>query len=785
MKNQHSYIMNILILVSICCSLLGMDTAVKPELAQSNVDDEKRSKEHFEQAGAKPQRQGEIEYEASEEKAVVYRGTSDSSDSESHGDDDAWKVDAINKAIRNDYYGEEESDGSEVATKNTPSAQKIRKQLLDIRVLDYDVQPFFTVLKKRKAGTPNQNIQDVVKIIQYLVAKELQHPVQERHIAKFIGQSPGKKGCVVDATKLNKLLYLIQGYALAIEGKSFFSAKFVAGKAGPRISEVSQWLEIHKKNSTSVLNDDGDSLSTAQKNHIDAVHRLPGEFLQKMFDDLGEKTTVLVEESMKKIFLDPALWSEYIVARLCTAVISEDRNNIITYIREYLSYCCFTGDAITSIHTIFEKRLSILSEERLEKWLSDFERNVTWPEQNYFEGLMGFLFFPIQYGTKHGIDFGEQFEYSMAIAASYNSLLAIQIMADSFADYKQFNFTEDFLLEDGFEDESFDYEAFDGGMDDYYPTNVEKYIRNGSKKIEWIRSYTEKLSNKENLPYYYCGLLCKKDIEAIEPSEYYKKGYEISKSGRGTKKFPFSLYEYLRDPDGKLNKEEKKEGMEELKKVDRGLAMMLEAKDCSSDQQYILLFEEAGNLGVPQGYNCAARLCERCGDEVRAYKNYARAVQHHIRSAYDDMAELLIRASKRSEKPAKKIYREKAKELYYLAGKLGSVHSYLEYKKLLFEERDYDKIFESRKKARIDKPENNKHISGLELLVKDLKEMHCASNPERHRNSQAELNGQTPSKKIKSGSVHKQPSYIQAIAATLSKEAVFQVFKANEKNSRK
>ena len=103
MKNQHSYIMNILILVSICCSLLGMDTAVKPELAQSNVDDEKRSKEHFEQAGAKPQRQGEIEYEASEEKAVVYRGTSDSSDSESHGDDDAWKVDAINKAIRNDY----------------------------------------------------------------------------------------------------------------------------------------------------------------------------------------------------------------------------------------------------------------------------------------------------------------------------------------------------------------------------------------------------------------------------------------------------------------------------------------------------------------------------------------------------------------------------------------------------------------------------------------------------------------------------------------------------------
>ncbi len=536
------------------------------------------------------------------------------------------------------------------------------------------LSPPFPFIKKRKMNTSKILSDDIIKIsecieciIQQILESRIIVPsddidITNVKISDLAAQLWGVELRQFDLV-LSKLLYCVQGYALALENERIFVADFTKDV---RCYEVTEWLSANKDLAFSEIGLTNDNfLRTLQKRYINTLFRLPKEFLKKLLQRNFTQNGCNQEAiSIEIFFRKPDIWAPFIITKLCFAELEEDRDTIIHYIREYISYNCLSCEALKNIRDAFDDILS-KQPDVLEKILRGLNMKIKWPHQNPKECLMSFLFFPIQYETYYEIPQGRHLKYALSISAVYSNLVAICEVSEMLA-----------CLQDSSE-ECLDSEREQ--QDDC--SNVEKYF--DKKTEELIQKYTKKVLMGDDPSYYFCGILCLAECETEMASVYFKKGYESYKSSERLKKAAcYCLYRYLQNQKIDENNEEL---LENLRKLCPECAKMIEAGLSKNRNERITLYKEAGEGGVPIGYYFAGILCIEGNDEGRAYEYFTLAVQNHVMSAYDNLIQILLKKSK-SRPNELQAYLNKAKEAYQAKGELGNSYAFSQLGNLILNE---------------------------------------------------------------------------------------------------
>ena len=641
--------------------------------------------------------------------------------------------------------------------KKSSVSEKLQKRLLNKSILGYDIQPLFPALKKRKTET-----EDVVEIARYFV----------HHIKTGIPELDFGPFMVADTTKINDLLYCAQGYALAIENQELFSSKFsniLSYSIPVVVHEASQLESKPFISEESIPSGSCKNYSDTQKNHFNIILQLQGMGLLRRKSYLKNKEGFPTDAKlMKQFFRKPIWWANYMVRRLWYQDSEEARKDVIQYIREYLSYNCLPREDIIQIHDVFRKFLTEqkdLSEETMKEWLSCLDMPVKWPDQTYFQALMGYLFFPIPYETYYEYPSARHLKYLLAISASYDNLLAIREVADVLKIY----------------DESYHSHSDDESMQEELE-QVQKYF--GEKIMARIHKYTHELSSEENLPVFYCGRLCLADGMVRMAKKYFKKGYEL-----GNEKNGYCAYQYAQTldvqslEDSSVEKE-KQVVLKNLLSMNPGLAKMMHASIEADRRKRISLYEKAGELGIPKGYKIAGLLCGNTEKE-RAYSNFALAAQHHMLSAYDKIARMLLEeAGLYESNNEKKPYREKAKEAYRFKGESGKSSGYLKLGRLYLDEQKSEEAGRYFKKARLDglstpclgikRAWEEKNIARLKgnADLEELLELITIGKIVKHEVPKIGVNGQSPEKIVKGNSTGLTHKLFSLVTEKVAEEIV-------------
>jgi uncharacterized phage-associated protein len=469
--------------------------------------------------------------------------------------------------------------------------------------------PLSPVLKKTKEIDEQAHPHQAVQVAAYL----LQLDEQETRTHKFI-----------DRLKLQKLLYYIQGYSLALYNRPMFSEKVIRYNRGPVVWEVMTLLDrgykerVHRRDletqgfQEAVFTED-------EKNLIKNVFRLK---LQKSGEDLEadsheerpyKKTDWNKEMNkalLERFFREPEPWLAWIIDRFCATTTNDDFENLMRYAREHLSYSCLDDLSLEKIVSSFNR-----SKEAIEKTLEIWSGIVAvrWPGQTHYEAFMGYLFLPVQYELNYETVRSDVLQPLTCISASFGNALAL-------------HYTIELL--------------------DIYSLEEETSIEE-KNEVKDARSALSFCLNLGDGPLYHIGLLNMCVSKSKRANELFKKGFD--EKGNRWCGYRHALLT--------RNRELRKQVIQKLRAIDQVLADVAGESSIEDTAERIALHKKCAEAGFARSYITAGTLLEE-SDVEEAQKMYLLAARHHILSGYEKLAELVIRSgNEQTKQTLKKIYR--------------------------------------------------------------------------------------------------------------------------------
>ncbi len=432
-------------------------------------------------------------------------------------------------------------------------------------------------------------------------------PHQAAQVAAFLlklDENETRTHEFIDRLKLQKLLYYVQGYSLAINGCPLFTEKIIHYTYGPVVFEVMTLLDkgYDERICLSDLQIEALEETTFTKEEKELMKTV---FKLKMLksgktlasDSHKEKpyTSTLWNEEIGKellesFFRELDLWVPYMIHRFCSAATNEEFENLIRYVRACISYSCLDNISLGSIVESFNDRKKDL-EKSLEVWSGVVA--VRWPGQTHYQAFIGHLFFPVQLEFNYEVVRKDSMASRLCISAEHGNALAM---------CHALEILDLFTLKKAAPDAA----------------NFKNPL------IDFISSFAD----REDCPAYFAGLLCIALKKFNKANTHFKRGFEQNHAWSG-----FRYIMNLR------NREVRQAQITRLTQLDSNLAKLANVSSEDDLFQRAKINQEVGEAGIPSGYFNAGVLLEDI-DPQNAIEMYKLAARSHIVSAYEKLVEL-------------------------------------------------------------------------------------------------------------------------------------------------
>lgn len=426
--------------------------------------------------------------------------------------------------------------------------------------------------------------------------------------------------------RLETFLYCAQGYYLSFYDKPLFQEELVQSIYSPIVLEVyGHFKECHE------INDETMAAFSAQSRKVDLSDQemqiLDGVFhlvfsapLADLFEknELGkvplkrqaEKEQVLPKQRLKKEFRELNIWLPFVVQLLIRSRSHEDIEDLICYMRNYISYTCLSNEQLDLIVTLLMQHKNEI-EDSLRKWAS--ASLVTWPQQTTFQAFMGHLFFPIQYDILYEntsqLKLREPLQYMLARSAYFGNLLALYYLADVLAVYSSY------------------------GYGSKQPGDTLNCLKVSDK--ERILDL-KKADQQATLPPLYGGILLLELGHVLDAEALFQLG-----ANRNHPECMYRLAMSIKIPQGRVDLAERRSKViNQLMGIQEGLGHYAQALSQRAMEDRINENIKAGELGVTGGFHAAAVICEKRNMMSRAKELYTLSARNHLLSDYEKVAML-------------------------------------------------------------------------------------------------------------------------------------------------
>ena len=309
---------------------------------------------------------------------------------------------------------------------------------------------------------------------------------------------------------------------------------------------------------------------------------------EKPFTDTLQNE-IISAELMRKSFVKLESWLPFMLQCLLGARTNEEFENLLRYMREYISYSNFDIPTLENIESSLN-----CSRTEIEKSLAIWTDivHVKWPGQSHYQALLGHLFFPVQYENCYETLRLDHLQALICISASHGNLLAL-----------------------------------------YYATKlVELYAQDNHKTVTSVT--TEALAlvrtclERGSVPFYFAGLLCQSMNKAKKATELFKAGFEKARHPLCGYRYAMSLRDVgLRE--GAIHR---------LQELSPALAQFAIVSFMDNTEPKVVGNEEAGNAGIAQGYLNAGILLEET-DRERANELFLKSARCHLTTAFEKLAD--------------------------------------------------------------------------------------------------------------------------------------------------
>ena len=232
--------------------------------------------------------------------------------------------------------------------------------------VDFEIGTIVPLLKKNKpTQTSTLQAQDVAHCLR-MIDKNKEHES-------------------LDSTRLQKLLYHTQGYHLSLYDEPFFKDDIIETIYGPYIcddnNEFSDKIEYDEK---------APALSPEQLQFIKIVSSMetPPIKSNPLINSPREANYTKIPNNqiidttfMKSVFREIESWLPFIIQQLGTPMANTDVQELITYIREYMSYSTLSDNSINKISNSLS---ALKNNTNFTKNIHEWESltKVKWPNQS-------------------------------------------------------------------------------------------------------------------------------------------------------------------------------------------------------------------------------------------------------------------------------------------------------------------------------------------------------------------------------------------------------------------
>lgn len=241
-----------------------------------------------------------------------------------------------------------------------------------------------------------------------------------------------------------------------------------------------------------------------------------------------------------------------------------------------------------------------------------------WPHQKVFQAFMGHLFFPVQLEdlaeAPTALQQREHLQNMLAISACYKNTLAQRHMVDILS---LFETEQD--------------EGKKGKKKRERINQFETYF--GAEGQAQLDAYCVNLKEAKGVPLYFCGLL-----NIMEGNIPLSQG--CFNAGAGEKDARCMVRQVMNLKLGAV----RDKVVQELEGMHPGLAAFVKASAPGDRDARLLLYCQAGEQGVAEGYKAAGILAQSGGKDRRpqARRFFLLAARHHILDCWDKVAELAL-----------------------------------------------------------------------------------------------------------------------------------------------
>lgn len=477
---------------------------------------------------------------------------------------------------------------------------------------DIELMPLFPQLKRAKISGEEEEEDEY-----------LHHAVDIAEEILKIDQTEQRAHIPVDPLKLQKLLYYIQGYHLSLYNIPIFTDDIVHFTYGPLI-----WAVYNKFKGLAVISSKKGSLEKVpsrkkrtfftpeQAELIKTVFQLKmtksgSSLVSDTHSERPYKEThnndVMENQLLAESFREVEIWLPLIGQRFMAADSNEKIQELISYVRAYISYSALTSDDLDIISGYFQVHRGEL-ERCLIHWTSSVA--VKWPHQSLFHAFMGHIFFPLQYEllyeTTAILNTRESLQILITQAACYGNLLALYHAGEIIKFY--------ILISP--EKKEADVKECSNGVD-YLPEHAKKLFEN-----------VKNTTGSETLPPYFAGLLFMYLNNAAKATKLFYRGYELGA--------PLCVFRYALSL---KNLEKRQPYIETLKRIDKALGLFAEDSPRMKFEERYQRAIESAQLGYEGGYHLAGVIAETKKRDKEAFRAFILASRHHILGDYEKVAQ--------------------------------------------------------------------------------------------------------------------------------------------------
>ncbi len=422
----------------------------------------------------------------------------------------------------------------------------------------------------------------------------------------------------IDRMKLQKLLYYIQGYSLALNKRSMFTENVIHYTHGPVVWEVLTLFErgYDQRVELKDLPHVEEAPFTDEEKELMAtvfelkMHKSGTALASDSHSETPYITTdqndIMSHDLLESHFRRLDVWLPYTIQRFCLTKTNEGFENLVRYVREYLSYSHFDSLSLSNITDCFDTYKSKI-ERALNVWT-----NITyirWPGQTFYQAFMGYLFLPVQYENNYEILSSETLQYLICISASFGNKLSMHYAIE--------------LLK-------------------LYSLEEESPLM-GRPELQKASEILSSDLGLPNSPLYHTGLLCLCLGNTKQANQWFKKGFEEQKHA-------WCGYRHALCT---RNTEAKKEIIQRLQELDPYLAQLAGESFIDDIAQRVALHLRCAQAGISGSYFTVGLLLEE-SNPSQAQEMYRLAALHHVLSAYEKLAQLSSSSGESSG--LKKIY---------------------------------------------------------------------------------------------------------------------------------